>query len=106
MTEYSDVPQVNVLHGENERTQVAISNIEAGGTLVSFTVGSPPTPMGIQPTPPVGGATMLMPVMITLDQPASDQLMSDLKDWLVQRQAYLEQQLADLGVVNPPALRK
>lgn len=106
MTDYSDVPQVNVLHSENERTQAAISNIDGGGTLTTFTVGAPPPPMGLQPTPPTGAVTVPMAVMITLDTPASDQLMTDLRAWLVARQTSLEQQLADLGVTNPPAVRK
>lgn len=107
MTEYTDIPQVNVLYGECERTQQAVDNIDKGGTLTNFTIGSPPQPMGVQPTPPVGGMTTpSTPVTITLDTPASDQLITDLRAWLVARQANLEQQLADLGVTSPPALRK
>jgi len=45
-----------------------------------------------------------MAVTITLDAPASDTLMADLRAWLVTRQASLEQQLTDLGVTSPPAL--
>src|SRR5215467_6467944 len=103
MTDYTDVPQANVLYGESERTQMAVSNIDAGATLVSFTIGAPPVPMGLQPKSPTGptGPTAQQ-VIITLGQPASDQLMADLRQWLVDRQTTINNQLAALEVTNPP----
>jgi hypothetical protein len=108
MTDYSDVPQVTVLHSENERVQLAISNIDGGATLTMFSIGAPPQSMGLQPQSPTGmvAAPIPLSVTITLDAPASDQLMADIRTWLVDRQANLESQLAGLGVTNPPALRK
>ena len=98
MTNYADVPQANALHNETEHTKAAISNIDAGGTLVSFTIGMPPQ-RGTQAAPqPLVGTMMPMGATITLDIPASDQLMADLREWLVTRQANLEYRLANLGV--------
>src|SRR5215469_13224075 len=103
MTNYADVPQAHLLYSELERTQMAVSNLDGGGTLISFSVGAPPTPMGLQPIPPTGTGTVAQQVMITLDTPPSDQLMTDLRAWLVQRQTDLSNQLANLGVPDAPS---
>jgi hypothetical protein len=104
MTEYIDVPQVNLLYSESERVQLAISNIDAGASLTSFVIGVPPAPIGPVPMSPIGSATVVpTAVTISLDAPASDQMMTDLRAWLVQRQNDINDQLAALEVTNPPA---
>lgn len=104
MTDYSDLPQTQVIYAEQERTIQAVANIDGGATLTSFVIGQTPPPTGLQPMSPTGGLlnTPSMAVTITLDAPASDQLMSDLRAWLVQRSNNLNTQLTDLGVTNPP----
>jgi hypothetical protein len=103
MTNYADVPQTNVLYGELERTQQALSNINAGAALYSFVVGAPPTPTGLQPVSPTAAPPQAMPVTITLDVPPSAALMSDLTAWLTQRVTDLSNQLAALGVPDAPS---
>jgi len=103
MTNYSDVPQANLLYGELERTQMAISNINGGGTLVSFVVSAPPVSMGLTAPPVAGPPTTSQAVTITLDTPASAQLMTDLTAWLTQRCTDLSNQLAALGVPDAPS---
>jgi len=100
MTDYTDLPTTNMIYGEQERTIQAVANLDAGGTLTSFVIGSPPAPMGLQPVGTV--AIPSMPVTVTLDVPASDTLMTDLRAWLVQRSNSLNDQLISLGVTNPP----
>jgi hypothetical protein len=100
MTDYTDVPRVTTLHGENERTQSAINNLDAGGALANFTIIPPAPSTGLIPPQP---GPMLSPVTITLEQPASDQLLADLRAWLVARQQRIEAELESLGVTNPPS---
>jgi hypothetical protein len=103
MTDYSDVPQINMLYSELERTQLAISNINAGATLVSFVIGMPTPTAGLTIIVPIAPTTPPpQQVTITLDAPASDPLMSDLVAWLTGRQDDLAAQLAALGVPNAP----
>jgi hypothetical protein len=101
MTEYSDVPQANALYSESERNQLAVSNIDAGASLISFVIGAPQMLTTIQPV--VGTTMPAQQVTITLGEPASDQLMADLRQWLVDRQSAINDQLAALEVTNPPA---
>jgi hypothetical protein len=103
MTEYTDVPQANLLYSESERVQLAISNIDAGASLTSFVIGVPPASLGPQPISPTGATIVPTAVTIWLDAPASDQMMTDLRAWLVQRQGEINDQLAALEVINPPA---
>jgi hypothetical protein len=102
MTEYTDLPRASVLYGESERTQLAISNIDAGAPMTSFVIGAPNV-MGLQAVSPTGTTVMPTAVNITLEAPPSTQLMADLRAWLVQRQSDINAQLAALAVVNPPA---
>jgi hypothetical protein len=103
MTDYTDVPKANQLYAESERTQAAVTNIDNGGVLSSFTIGSPPPPPLTDAPPPVATAP-LMPIMITPDvsSPPSAALMADIRAYLVTRQDDLNNQLAALEVSNTP----
>jgi hypothetical protein len=101
VTEYTDLPRANMLYGESERTQAAVSNLDGGGGLLNFTVGPPPAPTN-QPPPVVPTITTGVSVTITLERPASDALLADLRAWLVQRQAAINEELATLEINNPP----
>jgi hypothetical protein len=97
MTTYNDVPQVTMLHAEQERVTQAIEMLESGGTMPSFAIAPPPPPPYEPGTPP---PMIMMPVTITvpnvIDQALRDQLLVTLNT----RQAELAQQLADLGVTD------
>jgi hypothetical protein len=101
VTEYTNIPQANALYSESERNQLAVSNIDAGATLTSFVISAPPTQLAL--IPPVAGTAPAQQVTITLGEPASDQLMADLRQWLVDRQTAINDQLAALEVTDPPA---
>ena len=94
MVDYNDVPQANTLYGESERTQQAVANMDAGATLVSFTIGGMPT----------SGSNIMpgVPITIVVDEPPSDALMADIRAWLVQRQDNINTQLGNLDVTNTP----
>jgi hypothetical protein len=94
MTDYTDVPQASGLHQNRQSVTYAIGLIDSGGLIFSFTVGPQPT-AGV-PVTNVGGS-----VNITVPN-ASAELMTAARDWLVQEQANLDNQLAALGVTNPP----
>jgi len=90
LTDYSDVPQVNALHQERELVTSAITMIDDGGNMTFFT---------IEPAPPDPNAA----VRVTMPPPTPAGTLADVRAWLVSRQNDLDQQLADLGVTNPPA---
>jgi hypothetical protein len=94
MTDYTDVPQASGLHQSRQNVTAAITLIDGGGIINNFSVAPQPT-TGV-PVTNVGGAiNILVP-------DASAELMTAARDWLVQRQADLDGQLAALGVTNPP----
>lgn len=100
MTDYNSVPDVSSLYAENERVNQAIANIDAGATATQFTIGMPPV------TAPASGETPLalqVPINIYIPPPGpGDQLMRDLRAWLVTRSTDLMNQLAALGVTDAP----
>jgi hypothetical protein len=97
MTDYSDIPQVNALYQEQQQVQQAITLIDMGGTLSNFIIVPPP----YDPDNPT--STTLMGVSITLNKPAVPDTMVSIREQLVIRDNDIDDQLAALGVTNPPA---
>jgi hypothetical protein len=95
LTDYSDVPQVNALHLENENITRAINMIDGGGTISNFTVTPPP--------PAPGDITMVMAATIALPGPADPQFVADARAQLVTRSNEITAELSNYGVTNPPA---
>lgn len=99
MTDYADIPTVNTLYGEQERTQQAMDMLAAGGTMTSFTIAPPPPPTtGGTPAP----SPMAMSVSIQVTEPISDEMLTALNDWLTARQQNIIDELATYEVGPPP----
>jgi len=98
MTEYSDIPQVNMLHAECEKVDAALKMIDdQTGTMTAFTIGPLPLPPGMIPT------VMQMAVQILLPNPAQQSTMTEIRAQLVTYQQSLLDQLTQLGVTSPPS---
>lgn len=99
MTQYTDVPEVNNLYNERQQVDAAIAMFDSGGNMTHFTV---------EQAPPPEGTTLLTtapPVRIVIPPPTPPDTVANIRAWLVQRQTDIDNQLAALGVVNPPAKR-
>lgn len=95
MTDYNDIPQANALYTEQQQVQSAIDYLNNAGGITLMTV-SPPTPVaGVSPM-------MQMSVSIPLTLPNPQTLIDQALAALTQRQADINQQLADLGITNSP----
>lgn len=95
MSQYSDVPAINVLYQENETVNNAITMIDSGGNLSNFTISPPP--------PGEMGVPMMMAALITTGSTEPDSaLMADLRAWLVNRSNAILAELASMGVTEPP----
>jgi hypothetical protein len=100
MTEYTNVPQANLLINEQQQVRRAISIIDEGGTLTSVTVAPlPPTP-GLPPSPNAVNA-----IGIQLPDISPPETMAAVRARLVERDDAITQQLADLGVTSSPPAR-
>jgi hypothetical protein len=100
MTDYNDVPAVNALYLEQQQVQNAIDFLANGGLISSMTI-APPAPDPGQPTAPL----FAMPVPIMLPSPNPPDLVDTAMSALQAREDAIYQELADLGVTNPPARR-
>ena len=94
MTEYADVPLVNQLYVENQNVQNGIDLLNAGGTMSSFTLVAPSNP------PP--GSPLMMGATIQVTGPMSPELTAALVATLEAKQMQIMEQLAALGVTDPP----
>jgi hypothetical protein len=103
MTSYSDVPAVNALYAERENVTNAITSIDGGGTLASFTIGPPPPDPERDAMSMAGG---LMVAVQTGGEPMDPATQAALRGWCVQRQAAIDAELAALGVTGAPAASK
>ena len=108
MIEYNDVAKINALYNENEMVNQAINLLDNGGKVTNFMVSPPPSPpassMSGMPMPMA--PMMMMAVSITIPPPgAQDQFNQAAREQLVSRSAAIVQELATLGVTNPPAAR-
>jgi hypothetical protein len=99
MTAFTDVPAVNDLYNQRQLVDAAITMLDNGGNMTFFTIEQPPSPGG---TPP---ATTMAPARVTMPPPTPPDTVTNIRAWLVQRQADIDSQLAALGVVNPPTKR-
>lgn len=103
MTEYIDVPAANALHAESQQIILAISNIDAGGTVVSMTIAPPPP---VIPEPGDPGAPppvpMLMSVNVAVPPPVDPALTAQIRSWMDQRLLTISDEMTALGVVVPP----
>jgi hypothetical protein len=97
MTDYNDVPAVNALYLEQQQVQAAIDFLVNGGTISSMVI-APPVP---DPSTPV----FHMAVSIVLPPPNPPDLVDTAMTALQAREDAIYQELADLGVTNPPARR-
>lgn len=96
MTDYSDVPQVNSLYAEQQQIRSAIDYLSTGGTMTTLMI-MPPTP---PPNPSPTVAKMM--VNINLPQPNPQALVDQAIAAFQTRDDEITQQLASLGVTNPP----
>jgi len=99
MTEFTDVPAANDLYNERKLVDSAIALLDDGGNMTFFTIEQAPPPEGTLPT------TTSPPVRVTMPPPTPPDTVTNIRAWLVQRQADIDSQLAALGVVNPPVRR-
>lgn len=97
MSEYSDLPQINILYQEREIVTNGIAIIDDGGNLTNITLMPASTSASAPQTP------MIMPAMISLPPPTPADTLANIRAWLVQRQADIDAELAALDVTNPPA---
>lgn len=96
MTEYSDIPDVSILYQQREVVTQAIAGLDAGGNITNLTIG----------VEDQSGAMTQMPVSVQVPPPTPANVLADVREWLVARQADLDDQLAALGVTNSPARSK
>jgi len=98
MTEYSDIPQANILYTETQKVDQALKMIDdASGTLTAFTIGPK------QGTVPV----VLVPIQIHLPDEAQASTMTEIRAQLVTYQQSLLDQLAALDITStPPVVAK
>jgi hypothetical protein len=99
MTDYSSIPQINQLYQQRENVTNSIDALDNGGYLSSI---------AITPAPPEAGmmapTTMVSP--ISLQPPTSPETIAAIRAELVNIQADIDSQLAELGVTDaPPAAR-
>lgn len=92
MTDYTDLPQVNLLHQNREQVTSAINIMNSGGTMSQMTI----TPLSV-----IGTVVSYTPIQIVCPDPTPE-LLTAVTNWLVQRQATIDAQLAALGVENTP----
>jgi hypothetical protein len=108
MTDYSNIPQVNALYLEQQQVQSAIDYLNTGGAI-SMMVISPPT-MSVTPSddpmPPPPSMMMQMAVSIPIPPPNPPDLVTQALTALYDRNDAIDQQLADLGVTNPPVVQR
>lgn len=98
MTDYSDVPQTNALYTEQQQVRRAMDYLTKGGTISSMVIMSAP----IDPSLPAP-AMMGTPVTIALPRPNPQSLVDQAMAALQARDDEITQELASLGVTNPPA---
>ena len=91
MTDYSDIPQANVLHAEQERVTAAIQMLDTGGTLANLT---------IMPGPQQGTMVMMPSQISTQGSPVPPETLANVRAWLVQRSSDIADELTALGVTN------
>lgn len=100
MTGYSDILRANQLYLEQQTVQQGIDLIDAGGSLMSFTIGPPPPPP-YNPGDPA--APMFMSVAITsLGTVSPDEVMASIRTQLVERESEIIAELVALGIVDMP----
>jgi hypothetical protein len=97
MTDYTNIPGANTLHQQREVVTQAIALLDGGGSLSSMSVAPKPIEPGDAP-----GPMMMMGAQVYLPPPTPPATVAAVRDWLVQRQADLDAQLAAMGVTNPP----
>jgi hypothetical protein len=97
MTDYNDVPAVNALYLEQQQVQAAIAFLANGGTISSMMIAPPP------PDPSTPLFEMAVSIVLPAPNPAS--LVDSAMTALLAREDAIYQELADLGVTNPPARR-
>jgi hypothetical protein len=98
MTDYTDIPDANMLHQQREVVTNAIAVLDDGGSLSYMSVA--PRPLEPGEAPPMG--PMMMGTQVQLPPPTPPTTVAAVRDWLVQRQADLDAQLAAMGITNPP----
>lgn len=91
MTVYSDVPQVNVLYQQRENVTSCIAALDDGGQVSTISV-----------VPPPGQMMMVMLSPVNVPQPTPPAILANTREILVQMQADIDAQLADLGVQETP----
>jgi hypothetical protein len=94
MTAYSDVPEISSLYKQREVITNAITMLDTGGALTSIS---------ISPGPDSGGMGM-MSAQVALQPPTPPDTVAAIRSVLVDMQADIDSQLADLGVTDQPAL--
>ena len=102
MTNYTDVPQVNMLYQEQQQVQMGIAHIDNGGTLTAFTIAPPPPPPYDPANPTPAGVMMQMDVRIINIGTVAPETMAALRAQLVERDSEITQSLTDLGVGPQP----
>jgi hypothetical protein len=97
MSNYSDTPEINSLYEERENLTNGIACIDGGGSMTYFT---------IEAAPPAEGVVLMMPqvpVRVVMQPPTPQATLDNVRAWMVQRQADIDNQLSSLGVTNTPA---
>jgi len=98
MVAYTDVPAVNALYMEQEVVTSAITMIDAGGKVTSFTISPVP------PDPEMLATMPAMPAMIAIPD-AQPELIDQARAALVIRQNEIVAELTALGITEGPPAR-
>lgn len=109
MTDYSDMPQASTLYTEQQQVRLAMDYLASGGSITSMTVNQPPPPpfvIGVPMPAPVPSPAPMPMVTIALVLPNPQSLVDQAMAALQARDDEITQQLADLGVTNPPSRRE
>lgn len=105
MTDYNDVPQASTLYTEQQQVRMAMDYLSNGGAIDSMTISMPPAPpfvIGVPIPPPEPGPPPMPFVTIALVKPNPQSLVDQAMAALQARDDEITQELADLGITNPP----
>src|SRR5215472_1000234 len=103
MSDYDDIPKINTLRAEQQLVQQALANLDAGGTMSAFSIGSLPVAMAPLPAPGGPPPPPMMAVNIMVTEAMPPNVINQVQHWLQDQMKRINDELAALGVTNTPA---